>query len=100
MKQIKGITIYFIERVKKFRELYFKNQKLRKQLKLLNNRLNQRLEKVKFPNLSIGKKRAASVDLNRQPPSSICYIYRFYLEALQRELENAYKQVKMYKQQI
>lgn len=55
------------ERVRRFRELYYKNEKLRKELKNLNLKLNDRLDKVKFPSV---KKRAASVDLNYNPPSS------------------------------
>lgn len=57
-------------------------------------RLNEKLEKVKLPNV---KKRAASVDLNYNPPNSK---KSSNLEAMQRELDNAVKQVKMYKKQI
>lgn len=65
-------------------------------MKLLNAKLNEKLEKVKFPGVN-AKKRALSVDLNRSPPNSK---FATNSEALQRELENAYKQVKMYKQQV
>lgn len=53
-----------IGRVKRFRELYYRNEKLRRELKTLNAKLNERLERVKFPNV---KAKAASVDLNRKP---------------------------------
>ena len=82
--------------MKKFRELYYRNEKLRRELKILNAKLNEKLEKVKFPGVN-AKKRALSVDLNRSPPNSNL---QSNSEALQRELENAYKQVKMYKQQV
>lgn len=54
-------------RVNKFKELYFKNEKLRKELKVLNEKLNEKLEKLKLPSV---KKKAMSVDLNHNPPSS------------------------------
>lgn len=64
----------------KFKELYFKNEKLRKELKILNEKLNEKLEKLKLPSV---KKKAMSVDLNHNPPSSKNKITS---EALQREL--------------
>lgn len=59
-----------IFRVNKFKELYFKNEKLRKELKLLNEKLNEKLEKLKLPSV---KKKAMSVDLNHNPPSSTSF---------------------------
>lgn len=90
---IKGNAVMKL-RVKKFRQLYYKNEKLRRELKTLNAKLNEKLQKIKFPNV---KQRAASVDLNRQPPNSKDVLI---VEALQRELDNAYKQIQMYKQQV
>jgi hypothetical protein len=40
---MRGIFICDDKRVNKFRELYFKNEKLRQELKLLNVKLNEKL---------------------------------------------------------
>lgn len=50
----------------RFKELYFRNEKLRKELKNLNEKLNDRLDKLKLPSV---KKKALSVDLNHKPPN-------------------------------